>query len=136
MGTTDNVVSLLTFPSLETVSSPISLTSELVDLAWGGRKGEWVSLDVRVVELTRTAIHCHDQLFAPLPRNSHREGRQAGPQADDISTQYRYIARRIPSCKVSSFIAGDLRKLTRQVLPNNPRHKTHHPCGAQFLFST
>jgi len=46
VGTTDDRVALLSFPGLSTVAPPISLESELVDLAWGGEKGEWVSRDV------------------------------------------------------------------------------------------
>lgn len=42
VGTTDDEVSLLTFPLLATAATTISLDSELVDLDWGGEKGEWV----------------------------------------------------------------------------------------------
>lgn len=51
VGTTDNVVSLLTFPALETVSSPVRLDAELVDIAWGGKTGEWVSFSATGLSL-------------------------------------------------------------------------------------
>jgi prolactin regulatory element-binding protein len=43
IGTTDNRVSILRYPSLEAVVPVIELKSELVDLAWGGKEGKWVS---------------------------------------------------------------------------------------------
>ena len=43
IGTTDNRVSILRHPSLEAVVPVIELKSELVDLAWGGKEGKWVS---------------------------------------------------------------------------------------------
>jgi hypothetical protein len=44
VGTTDDQVSVLTFPSLTSAATTISLESELVDLDWGGRDGEWVRI--------------------------------------------------------------------------------------------
>jgi hypothetical protein len=41
VGSTDNKVSLLSFPSLEQASAPLTLDSELVDLDWGNG-GQWV----------------------------------------------------------------------------------------------
>lgn len=41
VGSTDNKVSLLSFPSLEQASAPMTLDSELVDLDWGNG-GQWV----------------------------------------------------------------------------------------------
>jgi len=43
IGTTDNRVSILRYPSLEAVVPVIELKSELVDLNWGGKEGKWVS---------------------------------------------------------------------------------------------
>ena len=43
VGTTDDKVSILNLPNLEEAASTISLESELVDLHWGGKDGEWVS---------------------------------------------------------------------------------------------
>ena len=43
IGTTDNRVSILRYPSLEAVVPVIELNSELVDLNWGGKEGRWVS---------------------------------------------------------------------------------------------
>lgn len=43
IGTTDNRVSILRYPSLEAVVQVIELKSELVDLDWGGKEGKWVS---------------------------------------------------------------------------------------------
>lgn len=42
VGTTDDQVAILSFPGLSSVAPAISLESELVDVAWGGEKGEWV----------------------------------------------------------------------------------------------
>ena len=50
VGTTDDSVSLLTFPSLETAAPTISLESELVDLDWGGAQGEWVSIASMILD--------------------------------------------------------------------------------------
>jgi hypothetical protein len=42
VGSSDNSVSVLHFPSLETVKI-IKLEGEVVDLDWGGEAGSWVS---------------------------------------------------------------------------------------------
>lgn len=42
VGSTDNSVAILRFPSLEEIES-IKLDSEVVDLDWGGEGGSWVS---------------------------------------------------------------------------------------------
>ncbi|GFZ50719.1 hypothetical protein JCM24511_08477 [Saitozyma sp. JCM 24511] len=43
VGSTDNKVSLLSFPSLEQASAPMTLDSELVDLDWGNG-GQWLAI--------------------------------------------------------------------------------------------
>jgi prolactin regulatory element-binding protein len=43
IGTTDDKVSILRYPSLEPAAEGIELDTELVDLDWGGEGGEWVS---------------------------------------------------------------------------------------------
>lgn len=43
VGTTDNRVAILRYPSLEAAVPMIELQSELVDLDWGGEDGKWVS---------------------------------------------------------------------------------------------
>ncbi|AAW46170.1 hypothetical protein CNBK1430 [Cryptococcus deneoformans B-3501A] len=42
VGSTDNRVSILHFPSLEPAAPAFSTDSELVDLDWGGPEGEWL----------------------------------------------------------------------------------------------
>ncbi|KAK1926221.1 quinon protein alcohol dehydrogenase-like superfamily [Papiliotrema laurentii] len=44
VGTTDNQVSVLSFPSLEVATSTINVDSELVDLDWGGSSGQWLAV--------------------------------------------------------------------------------------------
>ncbi|WWD22371.1 hypothetical protein CI109_106862 [Kwoniella shandongensis] len=44
VGTTDDKVSLLHFPSLEIAIPPFSTDAELVDLDWGGPDGEWLAV--------------------------------------------------------------------------------------------
>ncbi|AFR98067.1 prolactin regulatory element-binding protein [Cryptococcus neoformans C23] len=44
VGSTDDRVSILHFPSLEPVVPAFSTDSELVDLDWGGPEGEWLSV--------------------------------------------------------------------------------------------
>lgn len=44
VGSTDDRVSILHFPSLEPAVPAFSTDSELVDLDWGGPEGEWVGL--------------------------------------------------------------------------------------------
>ncbi|WVQ93840.1 hypothetical protein IAU59_000918 [Kwoniella sp. CBS 9459] len=44
IGTTDDKVSLLRFPSLETAVPTFSTDSELVDLDWGGSNGAWLAV--------------------------------------------------------------------------------------------
>ncbi|KAK8845425.1 hypothetical protein IAR55_006138 [Kwoniella newhampshirensis] len=44
VGTTDDKVSLLHFPSLEVAIPPFATDAELVDLDWGGPKGEWYAV--------------------------------------------------------------------------------------------
>jgi prolactin regulatory element-binding protein len=43
IGTTDNHITLLHYPTLDPAADTIELDSELVDLDWGGDEGEWVS---------------------------------------------------------------------------------------------
>lgn len=49
MGSTDDSVSVLTFPALETVKI-VKLDAEVVDLDWGGEGGAWVSYAVSHVD--------------------------------------------------------------------------------------
>ena len=44
IGTTENRVTIFRHPFLDDAVYAISLDSELVDLAWEGANGEWVSL--------------------------------------------------------------------------------------------
>lgn len=44
IGTTDNKVSFLRFPSLEPAVPTLSVDDELVDLDWGGKDGEWLAI--------------------------------------------------------------------------------------------
>ena len=78
IGTTDNKVSFLRFPSLEPAVPTLSVDDELVDLDWGGEDGEWVyhSPFSRECELMETPASYHDHdITAPVPSYPWREGR-------------------------------------------------------------
>jgi hypothetical protein len=74
IGTTDNRVSILRYPSLESVAPVIELKSELVDLHWGGKEGKWVSLLTRHFGLQLTSSwqsqpQTHSCYMSSLARN-------------------------------------------------------------------
>ena len=57
VGTTDNKVSILHFPSLELAVPTFKVDAELVDLDWGGPGGKWVREQDLLVDLRSCAHH-------------------------------------------------------------------------------
>jgi len=89
VGTTDDSVSLLTFPSLETAAPTISLESELVDLDWGGAQGEWVSTACKVLDAILTlALRYNNKIAPTVPSLDKRWQDSAGPEANHLSTEH------------------------------------------------
>ena len=80
VGSTDNSVAVLRYPSLEEVET-IKLDTEVVDLDWGGEGGSWVSYRIRYEPLehrgaTSNIVACCDDygIFVHIPPDHLREG--------------------------------------------------------------
>lgn len=102
VGTTDDRVAILRYPTLEPAVPTIELQSELVDLDWGGEDGKWVSCAniVETKSLAECAACCgHDKVVIALST----VGRKAisTSEANDIPTKYRHHTRILPFSKVS-----------------------------------
>jgi prolactin regulatory element-binding protein len=105
IGTTDNRVSILRYPSLEAVVPVIELKSELVDLNWGGKEGKWVGYFYHKLGMSWPIAGGHGHRLT-LSIWAIRGEIGCTSDTNDLSTQYRYRTRQFPFCQVRLYTPG------------------------------
>lgn len=102
VGTTDNRVAVLHYPSLEPAVPVLQHKSEVVDLDWGGEDGRWVSFSKPfLARELKESVGRGDHRFA-LAVSPH--GRETGGAFETINlpAKYRHRTSLVPFSSVSS----------------------------------